>query len=51
LRGLRDTARAQLRLWRGARSLPEDSPARLTIPYGVALGLGGLWLWFMSYAL
>jgi len=51
LRGLRDTAQAQLRVWRGAKSLPEDSPARLTIPYGVALGLGSLWVWFWLYVL
>ncbi|MFC1806692.1 prepilin peptidase, partial [Planctomycetota bacterium] len=51
LRGLRDTARATLRLRRAEKVLEKDSPARLTVPYGVAIGLGTMWVWFMHNAL
>jgi len=51
LRGLRDTARAAVRLRRAEKVLDEDSPARLTIPYGVAIGLGTMWVWFVHNAL
>ncbi|MFW6162737.1 MAG: A24 family peptidase [Planctomycetota bacterium] len=51
LRGLRDTARAAVRLRRSERVLEQDSPARLTIPYGVAIALGTMWVWFARYAL
>ena len=51
LRGLRDSARAAVRLGRADKHLSEGSPARLTIPYGVAIGLGTMWVWLMHYAL
>ena len=50
-RGLRDTARAAVRLGRAEKHLEPDSPARLTVPYGVAIGLGTMWVWFLRYVL
>ena len=48
-RGLRDTTRAAVRIGRAEKHLSDDSPARLTIPYGVALGIGTLWVWFRHH--
>ena len=50
-RGLRDSARAAVRLGRADKHLAEDSPARLTVPYGVAIGLGTMWVWFQHHVL
>jgi len=47
-RGLRDTVTAVVRPGkRGA----EDSPARLTVPYGFAISVGTLWAWFVAHVL
>jgi len=50
-RGLRDTASAAVRLKRAEHTLANDSPARLTVPYGVAIGIGTMWVWFRVHVL
>jgi len=49
--GLRDTAKAAVRLGRAEKHLEAESPARLTVPYGVAISVGTLWVWFRLYVL
>jgi prepilin peptidase CpaA len=48
-RGLRDSLRAVVRPGKAAQRLGEESPARLTIPYGLAISIGTLWAWFGIY--
>ena len=48
-RGLRDSLKAVVRPGKVAQRLPEESPARLTIPYGLAISIGTLWAWFGVY--
>ena len=50
-RGLRDTFKAALRLGRADKRLEPDSPARLTVPYGLAISVGTMWVWFRLYVL
>ena len=43
--GLRDSLLAVVRLRRKPQSEGEESPARLTVPYGLAISVGTMWVW------
>ena len=46
LQGLRDGLKTLVTF-----RAPKDAPARLTLPYGVAIGIGTIWAWLERYAM
>jgi prepilin peptidase CpaA len=49
LRGLWDSLRASVRLKAAEKVVGPDSPATLTVPYGLAVSTGTLWAWFVQH--
>jgi prepilin peptidase CpaA len=50
-RGLHDSAKALARPGKLKKGKGDESPARLTVPYGFALSVGTLWAWFSFHVL
>ena len=50
-RGLWDSLRASVRLKAAEKVVGADSPATLTVPYGLAVSTGTLWAWFVQHVL